>query len=523
MTSVTTPTSAIGEDTIVDAFCKDLLGQLQDAVRHKVSYANDQSQPVTDQKLEYLLHQMHSLEQLGVELPDHLNEEDAIHQRIRDSIRWVDGRYEVGLPWRTADGKAPSNKELPDNFAYAFACLRALIKTLSKSSELLVEYDKVFKEYLASGIISEVTKVCQYTAHYLSHHAVLKKGSATTKTRPVYNGSAKPDKNSPSLNDMLHKGPLLLNPITAVLLNSRLAQYVLSADIAKAFLQVTLREEDRHVCRFLWVRDLTKPATGDNLVIYCFNRVIFGLRPSPALLGVTIEHHMETLDTKLSREILANCYVDNIYLTADDLAEASAKYQDSKEIFASMNMNLREFATNNTSFNASLPKEDQARFEGFKQLGIHWDLDADEWIFDFKVGSLNENWSPKAACKAKYGWDDPVNTDIVDQWNKAVDCWASTEIRVPRLIKPKGDQVVELHVFCDASGYSYGACAYLTVQTTEGARSSHLVFSRSRLKPLNANLTIPRLELMAAVLGVRLIAFLQTQLTTKVSQCDPLD
>ncbi|KAH7711264.1 Pao retrotransposon peptidase family protein [Aphelenchoides avenae] len=316
---------------------------------------------------------------------------------------------------------------------------------------------------------------------------------------------------------MLHKGPLLLNPITAVLLNSRLAQYVLSADIAKAFLQVTLREEDRHVCRFLWVRDLTKPATGDNLVIYCFNRVIFGLRPSPALLGVTIEHHMETLDTKLSREILANCYVDNIYLTADDLAEASAKYQDSKEIFASMNMNLREFATNNTSFNASLPKEDQARFEGFKQLGIHWDLDADEWIFDFKVGSLNENWSPKAACKAKYGWDDPVNTDIVDQWNKAVDCWASTEIRVPRLIKPKGDQVVELHVFCDASGYSYGACAYLTVQTTEGARSSHLVFSRSRLKPLNANLTIPRLELMAAVLGVRLIAFLQTQLTTKVS------
>ncbi|KAH7705747.1 Pao retrotransposon peptidase family protein [Aphelenchoides avenae] len=363
---------------------------------------------------------------------------------------------------------------------------------------------------------------------------------------------------------MLHKGPLLLNPITAVLLNSRLAPYVLSADIAKAFLQVSLREEDRHVCRFLWVRDLTKPASGDNLVIYCFNRVIFGLRPSPALLGVTIEHHMQTLDTKLSREILANCYVDNIYLTADDLAEASAKYQDSKEIFASMNMNLREFATNDTSFNSSLPKDDQARFEGFKQLGIHWDLDAVEWVFDFKVGSLNENWSPKvrrgrkksntttcleptkrlvssttlsrfdplglvnpailparlavqAACKAKYGWDDPVNTDIVDQWNKAVDCWASTETRVPRLIKPKGDEVVELHVFCDASGYSYGACAYLTVQTTEGTRSSHLVFSRSRLKPLNANLTIPRLELMAAVLGVRLIAFLQTQLTAKVS------
>ncbi|KAH7694376.1 Pao retrotransposon peptidase family protein, partial [Aphelenchoides avenae] len=202
---------------------------------------------------------------------------------------------------------------------------------------------------------------------------------------------------------MLHKEPLLLNPITAVLLNSRLAPYVLSADIAKAFLQVLLREEDRHVCRFLWVRDLTKPATGDTLVIYCFNRVIFGLRPSPALLGVTVEHHMQTLDTKLSREILANCYVDNIYLTADDLPEASAKYQDSKEIFASMNMNLREFATNDTSFNASLPKEDQAMSDGFKQLGIHWDLDADEWVFDFKVGSLTENWSQCTRETAKTG------------------------------------------------------------------------------------------------------------------------
>ncbi|KAH7696694.1 Pao retrotransposon peptidase family protein [Aphelenchoides avenae] len=119
-----------------------------------------QSQPAFEEKLGSILDQMHSLEQLGVELPDHLNEEDAVHQRILDGIRWVNGRYEVGLPWRTSDGKAPSNKELPDNFSYAFACLQALIKTLSKSAGLLAEYDKIFKEYLASEIISEVTKEC---------------------------------------------------------------------------------------------------------------------------------------------------------------------------------------------------------------------------------------------------------------------------------------------------------------------------------------------------------------------------
>lgn len=40
-----------------------------------------------------------------------------------------------------------------------------------------------------------------------------------------------------------------------------------------------------------FVYDITKPAKGDNLVIYCFDRVIFGLRPSPVLPAVVIEKH----------------------------------------------------------------------------------------------------------------------------------------------------------------------------------------------------------------------------------------
>ncbi|KAH7723906.1 Pao retrotransposon peptidase family protein [Aphelenchoides avenae] len=546
------------DDNLAQNIVSSFRNQLEEREPHKVLHVSERA---ADQKLADLLHQMHSLEQMGVEPPSHLDEDDAVHQRIRDSIRWVDGRYEVGLPWRTSDGQPPSSEELSDNFKYAFACLQALVKTLGKEN-LLAEYDKIFTEYLASGIISEFTG---RPSHYLSHHAVIKRSSTTTKTRPVFNGSAKPDKTSPSMNDMLHKGPVLLNPITAVLLNSRLASYVLSSDIAKAFLQVALRPDEKRFCCFLWVRDLTRPATGDNMVTYCFNRVIFGLRPSPALLAVVIEKHMQTVDTPLSREILANCYVDNIYLTADDLAEAQAKYKASKGIFADMNMNLREFATNDPEFNQALPKEDQAHFDGFKQLGINWDLNTDVWVFDFKVGILDENWAPKpkkgrkktsketsqtsmrptkrmmssttlsrfdplglvnpailparlsvqTACKEKYGWDDPVDNVLVDQWNKAVSCWTSTVIYVPRLIKPKTSEVVDLHVFCDASGHSYGACAYLVVQHSDATRSAHLIFSRSRLKPLNANLTIPRLELMAGVLGARLVDFLQKQLTVK--------
>ncbi|KAH7710340.1 Pao retrotransposon peptidase family protein [Aphelenchoides avenae] len=105
-----------------------------------------------------------------------------------------------------------------------------------------------------------------------------------------------------------------------------------------------MREEDIHVCRFLWISSVARVARCNH-------------RASHA----DAEHEIR--------------YVYNVYLTANDLADASAKYQESKEIFTNMNMNLREFATNDTAISVSLPTDDQASFEGFKQLGIHWDLD----------------------------------------------------------------------------------------------------------------------------------------------------
>ncbi|KAH7707014.1 Pao retrotransposon peptidase family protein, partial [Aphelenchoides avenae] len=89
-------------------------------------------------------------------------------------------------------------------------------------------------------------------------------------------------------------------------------------------------------------------------------------------------------------------------MSMDNGEEPSDKYRASKQMFADMNMNLREFATNDESFNASLPKADQARFDGFKQLGVNWHLNSDEWDFNFRVGSLTADWCPnlvKASVK----------------------------------------------------------------------------------------------------------------------------
>ena len=68
-----------------------------------------------------------------------------------------------------------------------------------------------------------------------------------------------------------------------------------------------------------------------------------------------------------------------------------------------------------------------------------------------------------------------------------------------------------LHVFCDASKQAY--CAY---HVNKG--QSKLVMAKSRLAPLDPKLTVPRMELMVALIGARLLKFVQDALRIQKDQ-----
>ena len=74
----------------------------------------------------------------------------------------------------------------------------------------------------------------------------------TTKTRMVFDASAEIDKNEPSLNDILFRGPCLLPLIEDILLRVRLGRIAIVADIQQAFLQISVNECHRNQLRFLW-------------------------------------------------------------------------------------------------------------------------------------------------------------------------------------------------------------------------------------------------------------------------------
>ena len=77
-----------------------------------------------------------------------------------------------------------------------------------------------------------------------------------------------------------------------------------------------------------------------------------------------------------------------------------------------------------------------------------------------------------------------------------------SKIRVPRCLQSREATSATLHVFVDASQSTYGAVVYMKSEHKKGNALS-FVASKTKVAPLQS-LSIPRLELMVAVLGKRL-------------------
>ena len=101
-----------------------------------------------------------------------------------------------------------------------------------------------FKNQFHEGIIEKVTSPPLVgNTTYLPHRPVIREDKASTKVRIVYDASAK--NKGPSLNESLYKGPCLTPLLFDVLLRFRAHDIALTADIEKAYLQISATESER--------------------------------------------------------------------------------------------------------------------------------------------------------------------------------------------------------------------------------------------------------------------------------------
>ena len=139
--------------------------------------------------------------------------------------------------------------------------------------------------------------------HYIPHHAVVNPDKTSTKVRVVYGASVKKNKRQKNLTECLYPRPTMLKDLTEILLRIRLNKIAIVIDIEKAFLQIWLVEEAKDVTRFFWLKNKRHLTVENNVQVYRFNRVPFGVISSPFLLGATLDHHLKSYENSVAETI----------------------------------------------------------------------------------------------------------------------------------------------------------------------------------------------------------------------------
>eukprot|EP00795_Rhopilema_esculentum_P006856 gene6856-12454_t len=278
------------------------------------------------------------LESLGIS-----PKEESVYEHFSDEIRFVDGRYEVKLPWKL------KHPPLPDNYLLAKKRLEKQMPKLQSNPELLKEYNAIMKDQEERGIIERVhpnTKGVVGKTHFLPHHPVVRQDKETTKVRIVYDASAA-NSSGVSLNSCLYQGPCLLRTVAEILTRFRLFPIGLTSDIEKAFLMISINEADRDSLRFLWYENVQ--AEERNLQVYRFCRVVFGVTCSPFLLNATLSHHIRKYQDEnpiICTKLLSALYADDVTSGGYSVEDVFQLFLQSKQIMSDGGFNLRKWKCN---------------------------------------------------------------------------------------------------------------------------------------------------------------------------------
>ncbi|UYV65158.1 hypothetical protein LAZ67_3003366, partial [Cordylochernes scorpioides] len=433
----------------------------------------------------------------------------------------------TGLPWKVEKESIPSNLDI--------AIKRLDISTKKMTSQnKLTEYSQIFRDWLTEGLIERVEEnPLERRGYYLPHRPVYKMESKTTPIRPVFDASCI-GHNGLSLNQCLEKGPNLLERIPEMMIRFRENKFGVTADIRKAFQMVAIEESERNYLRFLW----WEKESDRELIAYRHKRLVFGLNCSPFVLNAVIEYHLQSIRGPLVQwaKILAQSfYMDNCITSLETKQEVQEFQKAAIEIMDRAKMDLREWEY-------SL-EENPEKGTCTKILGVVWNKMEDSLKCELPdilslqpkltkrlvLSMVQRIFDPLGFCAPvflppklllqrswglKLGWDTPLPESIAQEFRTWLDQIKFIElIKIPRYMWNDLIFPTEVHIFCDASQIGYGAVAYLRSETGR-ENTLTLIWSKVRLAPMKS-ITIPRLELMAMVLGARLANAIQAALKRK--------
>ncbi|XP_059220686.1 uncharacterized protein LOC131995745 [Stomoxys calcitrans] len=473
-------------------------------------------------------------------------EEEACEEFFEaTTTRTVSGRYVVKLPFRSIlkDGSSPT---LQNNVLNALRRLKQLEISFSRKPLFCESYTKFLKEYENLGHMSKIgvyPSDVRQDSYFLPHHGVLKESSTTTKLRVVFDGSSH-SRESKSLNDELSPGPALQNDLPGILTRWRRHRIAFSADIEKMFRQIDVCPGHRKFQQILW-----RFSPFDEISIYELNTVTYGTASAPYLAIRVLQrlaHDYRDRYPVAARVLLQDSYVDDVISGSDSIDNVKPLYKDLCTLLDEGGCNLRKWVTNSKELLAVIPEEHRGtsvnlnfdRDNVVRTLGIQWNTATDSFFFEVNLDKdpiaskrriLSESarlydplgWLTPITVVAKslfkqlwehgVDWDDNVPREIEDLWFRhRASLPKLANLAIPRWIQWNQNSESELHCFCDASSVAYAAVVYVRIVTANDT-FVHLLQAKSKVSPIKT-VSIPRLELCAAALGVKLARKVQESL-----------
>ncbi|XP_046478628.1 uncharacterized protein [Neodiprion pinetum] len=465
-------------------------------------------------------------------------QEDECEAHFRSThYRHPNGRYVVHLPLKD------KVEALGNSLRSAQFSLRRVLKRMSTDTTYSDLYHNFMSEYENMGHMKHISMADLPEQHcFLPHHGVLKEQSTTTKLRVVFNGSCNTS-SGVSLNGILHVGPKIQVDICDVLLRIRRFPILFGSDITKMFRQIDIDPKDWPLQSILWkTKDNSQQA-------YTLTTVTYGTTCAPYLAVRTLLQLVEDEGSKYPLAVAPMTetrYVDDIYGGADTETEAIAIAKQTRELCAAGCFPLTKWSSNSARLLATMSPNDQPvnslREIGdttVKVLGVGWNPHHDVFQFNYHLAEdppatkraiLSEiarlydplGFLAPIIIKAKVimqelwleklGWDDQLAPTQLHKWTVfRADLTNLANLRVNRWINLKENVSAELHGFSDASQLAMAAVVYLKVTDLQGNSSVALLCSKTQVAPLKP-LTIPRLELNAAVLLTRLTLYVRKTL-----------
>ncbi|KAK7944426.1 hypothetical protein WMY93_000154 [Mugilogobius chulae] len=473
----------------------------------------------------------------------------ALEQLEQQSVRvTIDGvnRYAVPLLRKKSACQlhASPNAVMP--------LLRGTERRLSHSPEQLSIYNEEIKKLVKSGYAVKISAEelnSSEESWFLPHHLVFHNG----KPRVVFNCSF--EHKQACLNTNLLPGPNLGSSLLAVLLRFREHAVAISGDIRGMFHQVRLLPQDQSLLRFLW-RDGEKERSPD---VYEWRVLPFGTTCSPCCAIYALQRHAQDFregNEDVVNSVLQAFYVDNCLQSLPSTEQAKQLIDRLRAVLGTGGFDIRQWSCNVPDVISHLPAEAKSVscelwLSAHKEepvestLGLMWNCSTDTLSYRHRdippaqptlryvYRVLASQYDPlgflipyttrakmlvQALWKKGRDWDEPITDELLPVWQ----AWESELSQLHQVIIPRrytseipASNNVELHIFTDASESAYGAVAYLRTEDVTGAVQVSFVLARSRVAP-KKQLSIPRLELCAALSGAQLAKLLQTELTLPI-------